>query len=197
MEYPEIMKMVREIFPGKKIVIMGHSLGGQMGSMFVSRYRDLVDGLILNASCSVYYKGWRWASSGILAFARFSDFLAQTFGYYPGHKIGFGGMEARGVIRDWYRTAKTGNFSAAGSSFNYAGAMEQCRIPVLGITYQGDTSAPPAAMMNLLSKFASAKKDYYHFRHPSFPQKKYNHYSWVKDPHISLSLIQDWLKKLN
>jgi predicted alpha/beta hydrolase len=82
-EYPEIIKRVKEIFPTQKIIVMGHSLGGQMGSMFVSRYTDLADGLILNASCSVYYKGWSWASYGILLFAAFSNLLARLLGYYP------------------------------------------------------------------------------------------------------------------
>jgi predicted alpha/beta hydrolase len=55
-EYVAILEKVKEIFPQSKIIIIGHSLGGQMGSMFVSRYQNLADGIVLNASCSVYYK---------------------------------------------------------------------------------------------------------------------------------------------
>ncbi|MES2621626.1 MAG: alpha/beta fold hydrolase [Bacteroidota bacterium] len=196
MEYPEIINKVKELFPSQKLVVMGHSLGGQMGSMFVSRYHHLVNGLILNASCSVYYNGWGKASYGILAFAKFSDLLAKALGYYPGNKIGFGGVEAQGVIKDWYHTAKTGKFSASGSTYNYNESMKNCKVPVLGITYQGDSSAPPAALINLLHKFSSAKVEYHHVPHPDFPKKKYNHYSWVKEPLISLSLITNWLKKI-
>jgi predicted alpha/beta hydrolase len=193
MEYPEIIKRVKEKFPGKKIVVMGHSLGGQMGSMFAGRYHDLVDGLILNASCSVYYKGWGWASLGILAFAKFSDVLASALGYYPGNKLGFGGVEARGVIEDWYHTARTGEFMAKGSTFDYNRAMAERKIPILGLSYQGDSSAPPAALKNLLQKFSSADITYHHVLHP--PKKKYDHYSWVKKPELSLTLIAEWLTK--
>jgi predicted alpha/beta hydrolase len=152
-----------------------------------------VYGLILNASCSVYYKGWGWASLGILAFAKFSDVLASALGYYPGNKLGFGGVEARGVIEDWYHTARTGEFMAKGSTFDYNRAMAERKIPIFGLSYQGDSSAPPAALKNLLQKFSSADITYHHVLHP--PKKKYDHYSWVKKPELSLPLITEWLIK--
>ncbi len=196
MEYPSIINRVKEIFPLQKIIVMGHSLGGQMGSMFISRYPELVDGFILNASCSVYYKGWREYAAGILAFAKFCDLLAKALGYYPGNKVKFGGREARGIIKDWYHTARTGNFSATGSHYNYNEAMHRCKTPILALTYQGDSSAPPAALKNLLNKFVSAEKEYHHVLNPAFPKEKYDHYSWVKKPEISLEVINKWVQKI-
>ena len=66
--YEEIIRDIKELieyaeawFPGTKKIIVGHSLGGQIGSLFASRYSKVVSGLILITSCSVYYKGWnKW-----------------------------------------------------------------------------------------------------------------------------------------
>jgi predicted alpha/beta hydrolase len=194
-EYVAILQKVKEIFPQSKTIIMGHSLGGQMGSMFVSRYNDLADGIILNASCSVYYKGWGgFKGIGVLLFAKFSKWIAHLLGYYPGNKIGFGHIEARGIIDDWHYTAETGNFSAHGSEYNYDKAMHEMTIPVLALSYEGDASAPPLALKYLTDTFQSAKVSVHHVAHPH--GKKYNHYSWIKEPQASFKLVVDWINKM-
>jgi predicted alpha/beta hydrolase len=194
-EYVHIVHHIKTLFPQSKIVVMGHSIGGQMGSMFASRYPRLVDGLILNASCSVYYKGWGPIKGrGVLWFAMFSKWIAHRLGYYPGHKIGFGHIEARGIIDDWHHTAISGRFAAHGSDYDYEQAMRQSTVPILALTYEGDASAPPLALQFLTTKFQSAALSVHHLRHPQ--GKRYNHYSWAREPDISLKIILDWLSKL-
>src|SRR3546814_668932 len=43
---------------------------------------------------------------------RFLPWLADACGALPGRRIGFGGNEARGLIRDWSRTALSGRYAA-------------------------------------------------------------------------------------
>jgi len=194
-EYVAILEKVKETFPVSKVIIMGHSLGGQMGGMFVSRYKNLSDGLILNASCSVYYKGWgNFKGIGVLLFAKFSKWIAHLLGYYPGHKIGFGNMEAVGIIDDWYYTAHSANFAAHGSDYNYEKAMREMQKPVLALSYEGDASAPPLALKYLTDKFQSAKVSVHHVVHPE--GKKYDHYSWARKPEASMQLVIDWIKNI-
>jgi predicted alpha/beta hydrolase len=195
-EYPLILEQVKLLFPNCKLVIMGHSLGGQMGSMFISRYQHLADGIILNASCSPYYKGWGvGAGFGLWLFARFIRMVTALLGYYPGNRIGFGGREAAGIMRDWCYTVATGKFAAHGSGFNYETAMHLSAKPVLGITYEGDTSAPPEALNFLLNKFKASKVQFSHIL-PQANEKKFNHYSWAKKPSICDGVINEWLKML-
>ena len=195
-EYTEIFKTIKHLFPDSKIVLVGHSLGGQMGSMFISRYPHLADAIILNASCSTYYRGWgSIAGKGLYIFATFSARLAKVLGYYPGDKIGFGNVEAAGIMRDWKNTAITGRFTAHGSTFNYEEAMANSQHPVLGITYEGDHSAPPQALQYLTSKFKAAPVELVHLQAPKQAAKKYNHYSWAREPHLSFNTIDHWIKK--
>ncbi len=192
-EYRGIIETLKNNFPNSKLAIMGHSLGGQVGGMFAAQYPHLVDGLIVNASCSVYYKGWgNSAGLGVLGFAAFCKMLARQLGYYPGNRVGFGGREARGIIEDWFVTAKSGRFVAHGSSFNYDEAMSKFSKPLLGITYHGDTSAPPLALKYFLEKFPSQNAQQHHIK----AAEKLNHYSWVKQPDLSMDLICNWLNNL-
>jgi len=195
-EYEQAITAIRNCFTGCRVFIMGHSLGGQIGSMFAARYSHLVDGLILNASCSIYYKGWPGIMGpGIWVTANFFHSVAQVLGYFPGKQLNFGATEARGIIADWHHTALSNSFAAKGSTYDYNHAMQQCKLPVLAFTYQGDLSAPPTAMQQLTRKFENATSiQAHHIQHPQAPAKKYNHYSWIKEPQLSIPIVMQWLK---
>jgi len=195
-EYLAVVKKAKSLFHESKIIVMGHSIGGQMGSMLVSRYRYLVDGFILNASCSVHYKGWgNIKGVGLLLFAALCNYTAKLLGYYPGSFFRFGGTEAQGIIGDWYCTAATGKFIARGSEFDYEKAIREVSIPILAINYFGDTSAPYGALKCLCDKFQSATIQIHQIK-PSAHNKKYNHYSWVRKPEIAMELVCNWVKQL-
>jgi predicted alpha/beta hydrolase len=193
-EYPLLVKAIKQHLNVNTVIVMGHSLGGQMGSMFVSRYPQLVNGFILNASCSVYYKGWGKAGIGVWLFAQASNLLAKIKGNYPGSRIGFGGLEARGVISDWAHTSRTNSLAAHGSDYDYDKAIAESTLPILALSYQGDSSAPPLALNYLLEKFTKAPIETHHVRSS---QKKYNHYSWVREPQTNIPVVKEWAKRIS
>jgi hypothetical protein len=48
------------------------------------------------------------------------------------------------------------------------------------------------------SKFKNAPVKLQHIKPTDTTQKKYNHYSWAREPHLSISVIDTWIKeKLN
>ncbi len=196
-DYPHIIQEVGKLFPDSKKYIMGHSLGGQLSSVFVSKHPNAVDGLILNATCNVHYIGWDGAQKwGVLLGAKMCRLVASIKGYYPGKTFGFGGTEAKTLINDWAYTAETGKYRAANSTFDYEEAIQRVSIPVLALSYHGDSAAPQRSLDNLVVKFSqSAPVDRHHLVHPESPKKKYTHYSWVREPELSSDLVIDWIKK--
>lgn len=195
-DYPHIVNTVNSLFPNSKKVIMGHSLGGQLGSLYAAKYPETIDGLILNASCSVYYKGWDGMQRhGVYFGSKMCKLVAGIMGYYPGKVFGFGGTEARSVINDWHHTAMSGKYEAANSDFDYEAGIQKLNLPVLAISYEGDTASPKRALDNLCEKFTDASLSREHVVHPDAPEQKYNHYSWVREPSLSIPLIQNWLKE--
>jgi predicted alpha/beta hydrolase len=195
-EYLTVLKKVKALFPRSRVIVMGHSIGGQMGCLLVSRYRHLVNGFILNASCTVYYKGWGKVNGiGILLFAALCNAAAKLLGYYPGNFFRFGGVEARGIMEDWYTTAASGKLNARGSGFDYEKAIREAQLPILAINYFGDASAPYSALKCLCDKFQSATVSIHQVKHAQ-PGKKYNHYSWIREPEIAIGLVCDWIKRL-
>lgn len=196
-DYPHIVRKVKFLFPESQLYIMGHSLGGQLASLYACKHPEIINGLILNASCSVYYKGWSgFQKLGVYIGAAMCKLVANTKGYYPGKTFGFGGTEARQVINDWHYTAVTGKYKAGGSAFDYETALEKLRIPIMAISYEGDSASPKAALDNLCNKFGtSAKINRHHLIHQNHPSSKYNHYSWVRKPELTISLIRGWISE--
>ena len=190
----EVVAIVKAKFVNQPIFILGHSLGGQVASLHLSKHPSTVDGLILVAACSVYYKGWadfqKWKTlMGVRLFAG----LSRLFGYFPGDKVGFGGKGAKTVILDWSHLGVTGEFKLTGDTFDYETALKKINIPVFAAAIEGDTLAPKAAMRNLYQKF-----------HPQNPTTTYeltkemigkplNHFNWVKNNVPLVARIKEWM----
>ena len=69
---------------------MGHSLGGQLSSLYSSRFPGKLAGLIHIASCMVYHQGWEGMGQFRIRMAvNIFPFISQIIGYFPGDNIGF------------------------------------------------------------------------------------------------------------
>lgn len=195
LELPLMLGALRETAPQAPLFLLGHSLGGHIGCMAASRYPGLFDGLILVASGSVYYKGWKGLRRiGILFITQFFHVVAQLWGYFPGHLLGFGGKEARGLIRDWSLLARSGSFEPAGASFDYEKGFAAVRLPVLSISFEADRMAPASAARQLLQKFpAQAPKRAQLFEGAAW--RHLSHFNWVKQHEALLPLVLDWIQE--
>jgi predicted alpha/beta hydrolase len=141
---------VRDTLPkGRTTVLIGHSLGGQVALLSQAR-EQTVDGLVLVATGLPYfraYPGWRrlWA----LALTQGIAAATALLGVWPGW--GFGGRQARGVIRDWAYTARHGRYPRDAEA-----ALRSMGTPVLAVTVTGDTYTPPGTTGHLVGKLAAA-----------------------------------------
>ncbi len=194
LDYQTILETVRDRFPTHKIYLLGHSLGGQLGCLFASRKPQILDGLILVACCSVYYKGWQGLGAYRTLFGtQLFRGIAKMLGYFPGDKIGFGGLAAQGVLEDWGQQAKTGKYIIGGDDFDYEAALKQLNSPVLAVSFAGDHLAPRNAVQNLYEKFQ--KPEAVLHRHLD-ADTGYTHFNWVKRPNQVITEIKEWLPDL-
>ena len=195
----EVIDLMEKKFPYSQKFILGHSLGGQLGSLFASRYQGKIAGLILISASTVYYKGWqglkRWQ---LWMGVNFFYPLSKLFGYFPGHKIGFGGKESMGVMRDWTYNGKKGTYKLHEDNFPYEEAMSKTALAVLAISLEGDEFAPKAAVSNLFRKFGEQSTiKHIHLSPKEFGIDRLNHYNWTKHPSYFIPLIKAWQPVLN
>lgn len=201
--YKEIINDLKELiehtyiwFPNtKKTIIIGHSFGGQIGSLFASRYPNVINGLILIAACSVYYRGWGKFDRIKLRLAGNIFYpLSKIIGYFPGRTIGFGDREARTVIKDWCYNALYGEYRLTNSKHDYELSLKKLSTPILSISIENDYLASRTAVENLYKKFSSDSPVLHlHLTSDQTKISPLNHFSWAKNPDYFVQLVKNWI----
>ncbi|MGI9263971.1 MAG: alpha/beta hydrolase family protein [Gammaproteobacteria bacterium] len=192
-DWPVLIDTIRSRHPLGPLLILGHSLGGQLGSLYAAIHPDRISGLILVASCSVYYKGWGCpAGLAVLAGTQLAAFIAQLMGYFPGKKLGFGGNEARRLMRDWARNARSGRYDIENCPQDFENLLGLFDGPVLSISIAGDTFAPPLACNNLTGKLKAAQLTKRRV-HVAGESGRKRHFDWLRSPSTVCQEIKTWL----
>lgn len=139
--------------PGLPRMLGGHSIGGQLACCRLALAPESAGRLWLVASGAPYWRAFprrrRWWLPLVY---RFLPWLADRCGALPGRRIGFGGQEARGVMRDWARTALSGRYAGAGIDADLEAGMSAVEAHATAIVFPDDWLAPASSLRFLLGK---------------------------------------------
>jgi predicted alpha/beta hydrolase len=190
----QILDKVKEQVPASKIYLLGHSLGGQLGALYNSRYPGTVDGIVLVASCLVHYKEWGDRAWQIKLAGRVFPMISNLMGYFPGHRLGFAGKEAKGVMKDWCHNALSGKYEPVGDDFDYETALKEMTVPVLSLSFEKDTMAVQQACRALYNKFSpDTAVKHLHLKEADTSLRPLDHYAWARKPEFIAPLIKNWI----
>ncbi|WP_213450724.1 alpha/beta hydrolase family protein [Rhizomonospora bruguierae] len=166
--YPELVADVAAVqaalagrLAGRRVLLVGHSLGGQACLMHLATSGDggpgdpTVDGLVLVGVGLPHWRLYRGVNRyGVRLSIGAIRAASAVLGVWPGW--GFGGRQARGVIRDWSYTARTGRFPRLGETDPEAG-LAGVTVPVLAVDIEGDGLTPAAVLDHLCAKLPNAR----------------------------------------
>jgi predicted alpha/beta hydrolase len=196
LDIPALIAVIRQRLPQAPIWLGGHSLGGQMALASAAGNPAAVSGVVLIASGSVHlpcYQGkLRW---GVRILATLSSLTGPVLGYFPGARMGFGGREAAGLMRDWSHVARTGEYRPAGSQLDYERLLQTLDMPVLAITFVADKWAPAAATHALLRKVSKRKPAHWHWSASETEGMAVDHYSWIKRPSLVAPAVSKFIRE--
>lgn len=190
-DLPAGVAVARERCPGLPCVIGGHSLGGQLASLYAGLHPQAFDALVLVASGSPYWRRFRRGALIGTAYA-LAPVLAGLVGHLPGRRLGFGGNEARGVVADWARSGRTGRYAAAGMPDDLEAAMTRLQCPILALRMRDDWLGPQASLDWLLAKMPQARPSRA-VLDPDALGVPADHFAWMKQPAAVAALIADGL----
>ncbi|WP_128981510.1 alpha/beta hydrolase family protein [Streptomyces roseicoloratus] len=196
-DWPKLVRSVRELFPrGTPVHLLGHSIGGQVSLLYVARPEADVDGLVLVASGTVHHRSFPGARRfGVLFGTQLAALVSRVLGYYPGHRLGFGGRQAGRVMRDWARIGRTGRFEPTGADLDYEAAFAKVRLPVLAVSVAGDALAPPSAVDALCGRLAGCAVTRVH--HTPASASHHGHTRWARDAEGVARHLIAWLNQLS
>ena len=193
-DWTAALAALRTRFAGSPLFLFGHSLGGQVSVLHAATRPADVAGAVIVACGSVYYRSWAGAKAlGILAFTQFAGALGGVLGYFPGKRVGFGGTEAKTLMQDWARFARTGRLDMAGHGTDYETALAQLQRPVLGLSFEHDSFAPHQSQKNLLDKLRQAQVTHYPLSELDAGMRL-DHYNWIKKSGPVVSRVTQWIK---
>jgi predicted alpha/beta hydrolase len=176
-------------------IVLGHSLGGQLGLLHASAHPGSTTAVALVASGAIDFRGFPFPSNlKILASVHAVRLVSSVLGYFPGSKLGFGGTEARTVMRDWARNGRTGEWRLAGSSRDYEALLASLGLPVLAVSFEEDAYAPRGAVAKLLAKVAGAKVTHWHLGARELGLDSIGHFDWVKKSAPVVARLAPWIR---
>ena len=169
-------------FPGVPRILGGHSLGGQLAAMTLALQRHAGDRLWLVASGAPFWRSFPITHAWFLPSAyRAMASLAALNGALPGRTIGFGGREARGVMRDWSRTGLTGVYAGRGIHADLEAALAGVDAAVDAVRLQDDWLVPQGSLTYLIGKLRprSVRE---HVLSRDVLGAKADHFAWMRAP---------------
>jgi predicted alpha/beta hydrolase len=186
---PAVVDRVREQHDGP-VVALGHSLGGHLLAAHLAGPTPAVDAAVLIGSGTPH---WR-AQQGLktLVQTQLVAVVSRLCGYWPGVRLGFGGTQARTLMREWAAFSRTGRLAPGGRDI--AAGLAGRSLPLLAVDLDNDTLAPPAAVDELVGLFASADVERFTFaKAVGDPGKPVNHYSFARSPEMIGERIAAWV----
>jgi predicted alpha/beta hydrolase len=191
-DWPQAVAAVKARFPGAPFYLYGHSLGGQVSAIYAAHHPEQLNGLILTAVSSVHWKLWPLL---FWPYSQAAILTAKLLGHFPGEKFKFAGREARSVIADWGRQARTGRFwFGRPTRTDHDAVLATLTLPVLAISLQGDFFAPKHAMNDIVRRFPKAELTRQHLDPKAMGIDGIDHFRWVRKPQVVLPTLLDWLK---
>ncbi len=193
-DWPAAISTLRGRFPAAAVMPLGHSLGGQVSLLHAAAFPGSVDGVILVATASIYWRAYPpLLAVPFLAATQIIALTGRLLGSYPGHRMGFGGHEARRLVADWAYQARTGRYRAEGSDIDFEAALARMHTPCLIATIEGDRFAPASAADHLAGKLPKRSVTRRHLRDDRLGGGGNPHFGWVKRSDPVVELIAGWL----
>ncbi|MFJ5925072.1 alpha/beta fold hydrolase [Kitasatospora sp. NPDC092948] len=192
-DFPAATAAARDRF-GRDVplYLLGHSIGGQAAVLAAAREPEAADGLVLVASGTVDHRGFTGAARWrVLANTQLVALIATLWGYWPGHRLGFGGRQPARLMRDWARLGRTGRFAPTGADLDYEQALAALALPVLAVSLPGDHLAPASAVDRLVAKLPASDVQRRH--HTPASGEAADHIRWARSGGSVAELITGWL----
>jgi len=196
LDWPAAIDHARKRHPNSKLVMMGHSLGGQITCLHQARTQaeQRADAIVMVACCSAHHGGYAFPRSlGIRAGTELAHVVASTLGFFPGDRLGFGGRQGRRIIADWAREARLGRYAVEGDDSDYRTLLSALETPALSVSFEGDGLAPRRTVDALCARLAPGAVERWHLDAAELALQHIDHFRWVRGGDALAPRLAAWI----
>lgn len=184
---------VKQEYPDQPLYIAGHSFGGHLGVLTAGLEPTSFDGIIMLASGTPWHEAFEGkAAKHLKRFSWFVPAIMALYGYFPGHKFGFAGREARSHMRDWLQLSSQNRFKVIGMRDDLDACIADYAGRVLCMSFARDIMAPLKSTELMLGKMPKASIDLKIVDDEDINGEA-THFGWAKTPHRVSEHISAWV----
>lgn len=174
----------------RDVLLMGHSMGAQLGVYHLARRDPRVVGLVAVASQLPYHRGFDPQMGRRLRLgAIVMPVVGRLTGSVPAQFFGAEGRVPADRIRDWSTLAATGVMQPARADIDYPAALAQVTVPALAVVVADDPLAPANAARNLLGLLPSAPTTL------ELEPQALGHNTWARRPAEIVARVVAWIDR--
>lgn len=180
-DLPAVIDWLRERYPERRLVIIAHSVGGQILGM--TPKTNLADSLVMIGSQSGYWRlwsGWQQLRIGFIWHV-IIPFFSRMRGAFPSRWFGFQVDLPNGVAREWARWGRDPEYLMGrhrrASAVNYSAINR----PILNAWISDDDIATHAANRKMLTWYSNAPVTNRDIHPDDFGVDRIGHYRLFRD----------------
>lgn len=194
-DWPAAIAWARATYPNRKIVLLGHSIGGQLSSIYAGQHSEKIAALVLLTTTAVWWKAVPGIAHRLGALVMFSVFAAvsRLLGWFPGQRFNWGLPLARQLVLDWARWGFTGRYTDT-QRRNLDIALANVTAPVLSISFTDDLRlAPKAACDDFVRRMPKARLTRWHLTPEEIGLKEASHFTHLRGAPLLWQRIDSWI----
>ncbi|HEX6889172.1 MAG TPA: alpha/beta fold hydrolase [Chryseolinea sp.] len=192
-----LISHVARVHPRSQVVILGHSVGGQLiGMSQLSRH---VDAVVMIGAQTPYWKHYEgfWLRLRLFCFWRIMiPATVKLFGYFPASLFGLFEDLPANVATQWARWAGSPNY-IFDELPDYKRNFEVLNQRALMISFSDDELAPGRAVAHLQGYYKNLKFENWHFKPEEILQKRIGHFGFFRKrmQAILWNEVVSWINK--
>ncbi len=174
-----VLAWIAARFPDHKLLVVGHSVGGQIVGLAPGNER--IGGMIGIAAQSGYWRHWPAPARYRMALRWYLGVpvASRLFGYVPGW-LGTKEDLPGGVAREWAEWCRQPDFLFEGHQERRRG-YERFAKPLLAYSFEDDDYAPRAAVESLLDAYRDARVDHRHVTPKELGATAIGHFGFFRE----------------
>ncbi len=181
-DFEGALRSAKQTFPGRELVVIGHSVGGQILGMAQSN--EAISRVVTVAAQVGSWRLWpgasKWAFAGL--WYGLMPGVTRAMGYFPG-ALGIGADLPRDVALEWASWCRHDDyFLGHGVSRDGYARM---KVPLLSFSFSDDGYAPKAAVDRLHALYSNAQLERVHLTPSDVGAKAIGHFGFFREQFAS------------
>jgi predicted alpha/beta hydrolase len=179
-DYNSALNATKAWQPEVPLIVIGHSLGGQLVGMLPDQH--LIDGVITVASGSGYWRdnAWKLKRRVWIMWFFMVPLATRIWGYFPGKRLGMVGDLPKGVIYQWARWCKSPHYFVSESGQAMQTGHGKLASPMLAISFTDDELMSRRNIDQMHEFYSNAKIERRHLDPKDIGARRIGHFGFFR-----------------